>query len=98
MILPGGYKELRTLNGRQVGHVDLSFFGRMWQNTKLVDRKNQGFKFLAIIGATTKEDKAKLAGNRDRYGDFLAPTKEELQVLQQIQLNRLTEIFRKVLG
>jgi hypothetical protein len=98
MILPGGYKELRKLNGLQTSKVDLTFSGRMFQNLKLLEPRNSGAKFLAVIGAKDKENKDKLSGNFIRYGDFLAPTNDETEVLQTVQLNRLRSIFQKVLG
>jgi hypothetical protein len=99
MILPGGYKELRKLNGLQTGVVDLTFTGRMFQNIKILRQEKAGSEtFLAIIGATDKENKGKLAGNAKKYGNFLAPDKEEIVVLQDIQARRITEIIKRVLG
>jgi hypothetical protein len=97
MILPGGYKQLRELNGLQSAHVDLTFSGRMMQNIKLVAEKQEGAKFLAVIGATTPEEKKKLYGNHAHYGNFLDPTAEEKKIINPIPLNRIRKIFDKVL-
>ncbi len=98
MILPGGYKELRKLNGLQTAHVDLTFSGRMLQNTKLLKFKERGAQFIYFIGASDKEEKVKLAGNNKKYGDFLAPTKEDIPVLQEVNVDAIEKIFKQVLG
>lgn len=98
MLLPGGYKELRQLNGLQSNFVDLTFSGRMVQNIKVLKSSSREAKFLAIVGVDNPENKGKLAGNAKKYGDFLAPTEKEEEVLSTIPLNRITEIIKKVLA
>jgi hypothetical protein len=98
MVLHGGYKELRRLNGLQTAHVDFTFTGRMFQNIKLLEPKNQGLKFLAFIGATNLEEKQKLFGLSRRFGTFLDPESDELKVLQQIQANRIQDVVKRVFG
>lgn len=98
MILPGGYKQFRGLNGLQSAHVDLTFTGRMFQNVKILQTKQAGAKFLSIVGVPDPENKAKFAGNRDRFGDFMAPTKEDQQVINTIPVKRLRTVIKKVLG
>lgn len=95
MILPGGYEELRKLNGLQTAHVDLTFSGRMTQNVKVLDSKNQEFKFYSFIGVTQAEEKAKLRGNRDRYGPFLDPTEKEIEIIKPIPFNRIEKLFKE---
>jgi hypothetical protein len=98
MVLPGGYKQLRQLNGLQTGYVDLTFSGRMFQNIKLLAPINKRTKFTAFIGATDKENRDKVRGLSIRFGQFLDPEKSELAILSDIQNNKIREIIKRVMG
>jgi hypothetical protein len=98
MVLPGGYKQLRQLNGLQTGFVDLTFSGRMFQNIKLLEPKSKGLTFLAFIGATNLENQQKFFGLSRKYGRFMDPESDEINVLTQIQANRIGDIIKRVLG
>lgn len=96
MILPGGYKQLRSIQGLQVAKVDLTYSARMLQNTKVLKQQNDGTKYLAFIGATNQEEKDKLAANFKRYGAFLDPEKDELKLLEQVGFERVKLIFDQI--
>ena len=98
MLLQGGYKELRQLNGLQANFVDLTFSGRMIQNVKILKSSSREAKFLAIVGVDNPENKGKFAGNQKRFGNFLDPTEKEQEVLSSIPQGRITEIIKKVLA
>lgn len=91
--IPGGYKELRELHGRQTGFVDFAFSGRMWQNIKLIKDQSDLNRGIAIIRATTPEDEKKLAGNTKRRTDILKLSKGELSELSGIFNNRVAQII-----
>ena len=99
MYLPGGYKQLRQIQGLPVNVVNLEYSRRMTQNIKpLKALAENEFKFVAIIGATNDEEKKKMAGNFKRYGDFLKITAEVAKVINVIPPARIKEIFKKILG
>jgi hypothetical protein len=86
-ILPGGYKKIRDLQGRQTGFVDFTFTGRMLGNAKVVgdvklisDRSelNSG---VARIAPTQEIEKKKLSGNTERRGEILGLSKQEESIL-----------------
>ena len=99
MTLPGGYRELRSIQGLQVAHVDLTYSGRMFQNIKILSTENKAeFIVIAMIGGVNKETKDKLLGNYKRFGDFLAITPKIADVVNEIPANRINEIVKTVLG
>lgn len=98
MLLPGGYKQLRELNGLPSNNVDLTFSGRMFQNIKVLNKEKSGLKFTSLIGATNQENRDKIRGHRQHYGNFLAPNRKEAITLVEIPKNRINEIFKQVLG
>lgn len=64
------YKDLRTAEGLQTGHVDLAFSGEMWRNLFPKDVEVSGNVFTAPLGANTRAGQAKLNWNYERYGNF----------------------------
>jgi len=92
------WSEIRDAHGNQNRFVDLTFTGRMWQNTQVLDTKQVGNNYITIIGGMDKEVKDKLKWNAARYGDFLAVNEEEQKILAEIFENRLTEILSKFLN
>lgn len=98
MILPGGYKQLRQLNGLQNAKVDLTFSGRMFQNVKVLKPARKADQYFAIIGVDNPENKGKFAGNAKKYGDFMAPTSKEVPILQEIPQETILKIIEKTLG
>lgn len=96
MTLQNGYKELRDIQGLQTAKVDLTYSGRMIQNTKLLSVENRGAgKEVAMIGGTNKEVKDKLKWNYLHYGNFLGITKKIGEAINQIPVNRIKDIFNK---
>ena len=99
MTLPGGYKMLRQIQGLQTAHVDVTYSGRMLQNTKILSTQERSkFIFLAIIGGINKETKDKLLGNYKHYGDFLALTPKIAEQIKDIPANRIAAIVKNTLG
>lgn len=99
MYLGEGYKELREVNGLQTNIVDVTFSGRMMQNIRTLSTKNvDEFHVQAIIGATNKENKDKLGGQFNRYGDFLQPTENETDLTRDIPAERIFTILEKTIN
>lgn len=94
-ILPRGYKQFRELHGRQTRHVDYTFTGRMWNNIKLQPDKSNLKGGKAVIGASTPEERHKIANNIELRGIFLKPTQPDIEVLKQTFSNGIMNIFKK---
>ncbi len=96
MTLQNGYKQLRDIQGLQTANVDVTYTGRMIQNTKILGVENQGEgKAIAIIGGTNSEVKDKLKWNFLHYGNFLGIKKDIAEVINQIPGNRIRDIFKR---
>jgi hypothetical protein len=76
-ILPGGYKQIRQLQGRQVNHVDFSVTNDMWNDINVISKTSDHVKGIAIIGARKELEKKKLAGNTKRKGTILDLSQKE---------------------
>lgn len=93
-ILPGGYKKIRELQGRQTDHVDFSVTNNMWNDINLISKQGDHQKGTVIIGARKEEEKKKLTGNTKRKGDILDLNPKEINDLyESYHLNTL-QIFR----
>lgn len=91
------YEEWRRANGLQTDQVDLTFSGRMMQNLGLIGTKKVGSIWVAVIGGTNPEVKAKLIWNTQRFGPWFKPTDEEKRLLQQQFTKRMETYLQKVL-
>jgi hypothetical protein len=86
-ILPGGYKKIRDLQGRQTGFVDFTFTGRMLGNAKmtgdikLISDRSELNSGVARIAPTQEIEKKKLSGNTERRGEILGLSKQEETIL-----------------
>ena len=102
-ILPGGYKKIRELQGRQTGFVDFSVTNRMWKNILVTKRTDPGLlssdadhkNGIAIIGAREELEKKKLAGNTNRRGDILDLSKKEIDQLKKSYGLSVLNIFKE---
>jgi hypothetical protein len=93
-ILPGGYKQLRNLQGRQTEHVDFMMTGRMWNDISIVSKGTDHEKGIAVIGAKTDDEKKKLAGNTKSRGDILDLSQSEVDTLMKNYNLDVLQIFR----
>ena len=98
MTLQNGYKELRDIQGLQTAFVDVTYSGRMIQNTKVLSVQTEGEGVeVAIIGGGDAETRKKLRGNFIHYGNFLGITPKIAEVINVIPVARVKEIFEKFL-
>lgn len=98
-ILPGGYKKIRELQGRQTGFVDFSVTNEMWndinvQKSGLVSKSSDHIKGIAIIGAKKESEKKKLEGNTKRKGDILDLNDKEIDDLKLTYNLGVLQIFK----
>jgi hypothetical protein len=93
-VLPGGYKKIRELQGRQTAFVDFSVTNAMWNDINIISKQNDHQKGIAIIGAKQDIEKKKLAGNTKRRGDILDLSEKEIGELKQIYNVGVLQIFK----
>ena len=95
MYLPGGYKNLRLLQGRITGKVNLTYSGDLMASYKMVQQQDR-----IVLGLDSEKEAEKAAGLRKRYGKFLQGSRKELLAyhkeakdgLQKLTLETLTQI------
>ena len=92
------YKEWRTANGLQVGHVDLTFSGRMWQNLGIIGTKRIGNVWITTVGNSDPELIIRMEYNVKRFGTFLQPTEKEIALLQEQFKKRIENFINKFLS
>jgi len=78
------WKDVREVQGLQIGFVDYTFSGRTFQNLTIVDTRIDGTTVYADLGGSDQETKNKLSYGFARYGDFLALNEEEKKILIQL--------------
>lgn len=88
MRLPGGYAELRRLQGLQIAFKDFWVRGgaaSMWSNFGMIDymKRQDGFKI--VFGGQTEEAQDIIDGQSDRENQsIIALTEKEVEDLQQM--------------
>ena len=93
-ILPGGYKQMRQIQGRQTNHVDFSVTNAMWNDVNIISKGTDHEKGIAIIGAKQDIEKKKLAGNTKSRGDILDLSQKEIDDLKLTYNIGVLQIFR----
>lgn len=91
------YKEWRAANGLQVGHVDLTYSGRMFQNISVTGTVRIGDRFVTIVGGVDKEVKDKLIWNARRFGDFFMVNDAEKRELEVLASKRFNDLIKRIL-
>lgn len=73
MYLPEGYKQLRSIQGKQTAFVDLTY-----RNDLLLDYKSEATENAVLLGFTQKLQSLKRQGQEKRFGGkiFAATTNE----------------------
>lgn len=69
---------LRQAEGLQISYVDLYYSGHMWNSTIVSKKQVSALTYYVVIAGRSKKAQAKLDANRERYGDFLKPTEEDM--------------------
>jgi hypothetical protein len=94
-ILQGGYRQWRTLMGRQVQHTDFSVSNNMWNDINVISKQSDHQRGIAIIGARKDSEKKKLEGNTARRGDILDLNKWELDDLSRLYGLGTIKVFKE---
>lgn len=91
------YEEIRVANNLQVQHRDLKFTGRMWANIK-PHIKAASLGLVKIdINADQSDEIKKVENNIERTGNFLLPSKSELDIIKRSYNNEFINELTKIL-
>jgi len=94
VVVKGGYKEIRQLQGLQTDHVDFSVTNEMWGDINIISKSSDHQKGTVIIGAKKESEKKKLEGNTKRRGDILDLNPHEIEDLYNGYNLNMLQIFR----
>ncbi len=86
MYLPGGYKELRNIQGKPIDKVNLTYRGDLMNSYQQTVKENE-----IVQGLVSEKESLKRQGLEKKYGSVLKPQKEEIQRYQKavIELEKL---------
>ena len=93
-VLPGGYKKIREMQGRQTAHVDFTMTRNMWNDINIISREGNHRNGEVIIGARKESEKKKLAGNTASRGDILDLSPKEIYYLYKTYNLKTLQVFR----
>jgi hypothetical protein len=96
-LLPGGYKQIRTIEGSQVGHKSFLRSGEMWLSIHVEGTRQEGQgKFVTTVGSEVELTNKKLAGNEAREGkQILGVTSQEETQLGEIMDKYVTNLVNR---
>ena len=85
-VLPGGYKQIRRIEGRQVGYKGFERTSEMWKSMHVLGTKYNGSGiFVTTVGTENPLSIQKLEGNNAREGkEILALSDKEQKELDNI--------------
>lgn len=91
------YEEIRVANNLQVQHRDLKFTGRMWANVKPHIKASSLGIVKIDINADQSDEIKKIENNIERTGNFLVPSKIELELIKKSYNNEFINELTKIL-
>lgn len=99
-ILPGGYKEIRRLEGSQVDHKSFLRSGEMWKSIHTLGTQAEGQgRYTTTVGTEVDLSNKKLEGNSNREGkEILILSPKETQELNLILDKYVTNIVNKAIN
>lgn len=97
-VLPGGYKQIREIEGRQTAFKDFERTSEMWKSIHVLGtRGGSDGVFVTLIGTENDLSNTKLSANVDREGkEILMVTQQEEADLNRILDEYITNIIRRV--
>lgn len=98
-VLPGGYKQIREIEGRQTAFKDFERTSEMWKSIHVMGTRQTATGFLTTIGTENELSNRKLSGNVDREKkEILMVTRQEEADLQIILDKYITNIVNRVMN
>lgn len=96
-LLPGGYKQIRQIEGRQVAFKDFERTSEMWKSIHVMVTKTTGTGFVTTVGTENELSNRKLSGNVDREKkEILMVSKQEEADLQKILDQYITNTVNRM--
>lgn len=91
----GTWHEFRKAQGLRSEPVNLSYTNDMWKGIQVTKTTKTGDgKATSEVGSYDKEVQEKIEQNSFRYGDFLDPLPDEVQMAQEVQREKILKILR----
>jgi hypothetical protein len=97
------YKKKRQKAGHQTDYVDLNFSGQMFRDIGVVRQVQDGSVIRTQVGPkNTKARKGGVKtsdiaeGNAERYGNFMKPNKEEIEMIGKQISRDVTKAIKQV--
>jgi hypothetical protein len=98
-ILPGGYKQIRTIEGSQVAHKSFLRGGEMWKSIHVQGTTGSNGKFITTVGTENELSNKKLEGNVKREGkEILQTSPKEDQMLTNLLDKFITKLVQRALN
>lgn len=94
------WQDFRKSQGLQVGHVDLTYSGKMWAGMFPQEVQIEGYKYIAPLGANNEEAQNKMNWNFEQYGDFIGATLtgDNLDLIYQVGIDELVRFLDEKMG
>lgn len=88
-----GFRKAQGLNSEK---VNLSYTNQMWENIRILkSQKTAEGKAQTIVGSYDAETNKKMSSNEFRFGDFLRPTDEEIELAQEVLQEKIIKLLRQ---
>lgn len=95
-ILPGGYAQIRKIEGRQIDHKDFERTSEMWKSIRALRSFKTDIGYAVEIGSEVPLSNKKLEGHLAREGKpILALSKEEEAQVSKTIEDFIVNVFRK---
>lgn len=92
----GTWQGFRKAQGLRNEDVNLAYTNEMWESIRVIKTTRAGKgKASTEIGSLEEEQRKKIEGNAARFGDFLKPTDEELQIGQEVLQEKILKLLRQ---
>lgn len=90
----GALKEVQGLNGE---FVDLAYSNEMWRGIVVVQNKQTGTVFYALLGHTNQAGQQKMNWNYERFGNFIMKglNENDKKFLATLPVDSMMEIVKK---
>ena len=100
VLLPGGYKQIRTIESSQVAHKSFLRTGEMWLSIHTLGTKPEGGgRFITTVGTKVDLSNKKLEGNMKReQKEILAVSQTEEKKLQEILDEYITGKLKRAIN
>jgi hypothetical protein len=94
--VPGGYAQIRRIEGFSNTRKSFEFTGQMWRGFGVKKQKKTTTKFSIIMGGKTVESQNKIDENSQREGiAIIGMSKQEQRLMEQILDKKMNKLLQK---